>query len=285
MQADTITLQAINEQPAGTESAALIREVIEGSNLTFETPRIERRYGWQSGNLYDHVYYIGTHAESIASDLTVASKGFTTLGIDPWTSEASIRSEISGVADSHLRLYLVEDPRDQRGTKSTFAKSSYLEALEQFSSAMGTQAPPLATEHSSDTVDPFNIGSRLDEFRCLEDGWAAGIHSAENWGDDFGKSFSEDGLNWLETQFNLHYHRPSPRPYLYPTPDGGVQVEWSLGQFEVSLEICLSDHTAEWHSFDFSSGSSDTKCLNLDDTGAWNWVVQIIQSMVLRQSE
>ena len=182
MHADTITLQVVNEQPVGTESAQLVRKVNEGANLAAETHGFESHYGWQSGNFDEHVHYIRTHTDRIVGDLTAATRGYSTLGIENWTSDASLGFETVGAPAPHLRFYFVEDPRKHSGTANIFATNPYLKALEQLISDSRAQPPPLETEHHSKMVDPFNIGSRLDEFRCLEDGWASGIQGAEGWG-------------------------------------------------------------------------------------------------------
>lgn len=37
-----------------------------------------------------------------------------------------------------------------------------------------------------------------------------------------------------------------PTPYLYPTPEGGLQAEWSLGGSNMDLMVDLKAHRAEW---------------------------------------
>ena len=53
-----------------------------------------------------------------------------------------------------------------------------------------------------------------------------------------------------------------------------MQAEWSLGTNEVSLEINLASHIAEWHCFNAHTSLSSEQVLTLDDDAAWEWVIQ-----------
>ncbi len=118
----------------------------------------------------------------------------------------------------------------------------------------------------------LDIKRRLAELRDLEDGWADGMQNVRDWGSGFGKAPSHDGLDWLAAQFERFYPDDAPHPYLYPTPEGGVQAEWSLGDIESSLEIDIDAHTAEWFCTDLSTDFLEERVVNLDDPVDWQWV-------------
>lgn len=120
--------------------------------------------------------------------------------------------------------------------------------------------------------DPLNITRQLTELRDLKDGWADGTQNIRDWGSGFGKAPSHDGLDWLASKFERFYSSAAPRPYIYPTPEGGVQAEWSLGDIESSLEIDIDSHTAEWFRADLKADSSEDRTVNLDDPTDWQWV-------------
>ena len=120
--------------------------------------------------------------------------------------------------------------------------------------------------------DPLGIRARLQGFRELQDGWADGMQPASEWGQGFGKALDSAGLDWLIREFSFRYRITSPKPYLYPTPEGGVQVEWSLGSHEVSLKIDLHSHMAEWHWLDIDTDEDGAKHLNLDEDQSWTWL-------------
>ena len=129
------------------------------------------------------------------------------------------------------------------------------------------------------TLDPLDVPARLDELRNLKDGWADGMQYAGDWGNGYGKAPSHTGLNWLSDSFERHYPEDVPLPHTYPTPEGGVQMEWSLGSREVSVEVDLSTHRAEWRWLDISTHEEDERILNLDDARAWKMIASEVRRM------
>ena len=113
----------------------------------------------------------------------------------------------------------------------------------------------------------------------MQDGWADGMQSVENWGDGYGKAPDHAGLDWLADSFERHYPDDLPLPYTYPTPEGGVQMEWSLGPFEISLEINLDSHLAEWFWVEVHSDAEGEKTLNLNDANEWAWLANELQRL------
>ena len=118
----------------------------------------------------------------------------------------------------------------------------------------------------------LNIRARLDELRQLTDGWADGMQAAADWGSGYGKALSPAGLDWLAAGFARHYPDYAPLPFLYPTPEGGVQAEWSLGTQDISLEVNLATGQAWWHRLDLSTDNDAERDLTLDAAG-WQWLV------------
>ena len=118
-------------------------------------------------------------------------------------------------------------------------------------------------------VDSFDIPSRLNELRTLKDGWLEGK----------GKSPSLDGLDWLSAAFAQRYPADLVLPHIYPTAEGGVQAEWTLKPFDVSLEIDLGVHKGAWHSLNLQTGDEDSTVLDLNDGKSWIWVAAQIKQM------
>ncbi len=125
-----------------------------------------------------------------------------------------------------------------------------------------------AVEHIS-LLDPLDVPARLDEFRDMKDGWLEGE----------GVAPSMDGLDWLASTFDRHFPDDLPLPYLYPTPEGGVEAEWSLGSQSVIFEIDLATHRDDWLCFDKQSDCEDTRLLNLDTADSWAWLVTEIRRL------
>ncbi|MCY3770665.1 MAG: hypothetical protein OXG98_01380 [Gemmatimonadetes bacterium] len=118
-------------------------------------------------------------------------------------------------------------------------------------------------------LDPLDIHGRLDELRCLEDGWLDGD----------GKAPGSDELDWLAAGFDRHYPEDLPLPYLYPTTEGGVQAEWSLSDCEISLEVNLLARRAAWHQLDLETPVDNMRELDLDSENDWAWIASEIRSM------
>ncbi len=116
----------------------------------------------------------------------------------------------------------------------------------------------------------LDIPARLDEFRDMKDGWLEGEGVAPN----------PDGLDWLAATFDRHFPDDLPLPYLYPTPEGGVQAEWSLLANEISLAMDLVTRQGAWHRLDMNTNADEARKLNLDDVEGWTWVVAEIRKDV-----
>ena len=126
---------------------------------------------------------------------------------------------------------------------------------------------------------PLDVPARLDEFKELRDGWADGMQVASDWGNGYGKAPDHAGLDWLADTFERRYPDDAPLPYAYPTPEGGVQIEWSLGPYEASVEIDINDHSAEWFVVDLPADTSDERMLNLDIADDWAWFANEIRRL------
>lgn len=129
-------------------------------------------------------------------------------------------------------------------------------------------------------VVPLDVPAQLDELRKLMDGWADGIHHPSDWGSGYGKAPSHEGLNWLGDKLEREYPDDLPLPRVYPTPEGRVQMEWTIGKFDISLEVDLRDHTGYWHWVDLNDFDRDgEKELNLDDSDGWAWIATEIRRL------
>jgi len=111
-------------------------------------------------------------------------------------------------------------------------------------------------------LEALDIPARLEELHLLKAGWLEGE----------GESLSAEGLNWLSEAFGRRFSDELPLPYLYPTAEGGVQAEWTLGQFEVSLEIDLEEHAGRWHALDVATNDESARDLDLDADDDWEWI-------------
>jgi hypothetical protein len=118
-------------------------------------------------------------------------------------------------------------------------------------------------------LDPLDVPARLDEFRGLKDGWLDGDGMAPRRGE----------LDWLATNFDLYYPDDILLPHTYPTPKGGIEMEWSIGTQSVFLEIDLSARQADWLACDKESDEESTQKLDLNTGDSWTWLATEIRHL------
>ena len=123
-------------------------------------------------------------------------------------------------------------------------------------------------EHVS-ILDALDIPARLDELRFLKDGWLEGR----------GQAPSHEGLDWMLQAFGQYYPDDLQLPFLYPTEEGEIQVEWSHGPNEVTLEIDLGTHSGRWHALNMKTDGDESRTLTLDNAADWEWMVEQIRQM------
>ncbi len=177
--------------------------------------------------------------------------------------------------DSETFVFFTEYPQSStRANYSQFAATGLLEKhLEQ-------QWVRPRVEVTADAIG-LAVARRLEHFKGLEDGWADGMQPASEWGREFGLTPSHEGLDWLVVQFRTYYAYSLPQPRLYPTPEGGVQAEWSIGVNEASLEIDLGNHTAFWHNLNMRTDQDSDQVLNLDHASAWKCLCKELRLLEL----
>lgn len=115
----------------------------------------------------------------------------------------------------------------------------------------------------------LDVPAQLDKLRGMKNGWLDGD----------GVAPSHHGLDWLSRVFKKYYPDDAVPPHTYPAPDGGIDMEWSVAEREISLEINLEKHNGEWIWYDIGTGSSDERVLNLDKSSSWKWIADQICNM------
>lgn len=108
-------------------------------------------------------------------------------------------------------------------------------------------------------LDKLDIATRLEVLAQLQNGWLDGK----------GVALDKEGLEWLTGSFDFLYNSILPLPYLFPTPEGAVQAEWSFNEWEITLEINLENKNAEYQAVNVLTGSTVDKILNLAENDSW----------------
>ena len=109
-------------------------------------------------------------------------------------------------------------------------------------------------------LHPLDVPSQLYDLRRLKRGWFDGE----------GKSLSTRGLAWLSDSFERLYPNDLPPPYIYPTPEGEVEAEWSISPYEVSLTVDLRKHQGLWCVLNMSDDYGEIeRRYDLTEDGSW----------------
>ena len=99
--------------------------------------------------------------------------------------------------------------------------------------------------------------------------------------EDGAKPIDPEGLEWLRQSLLTRIAFDDvTMPYLYPTEEGNVQAEWTIGRFRADLEIRLDNHQALWGYSDLSSDYDDERELDLNLDSEWQWLSNILQQWV-----
>jgi hypothetical protein len=119
-----------------------------------------------------------------------------------------------------------------------------------------------------DSMPPINIADRMEKLENLSDGWLDGE----------GKALSKTGIQWFKDKFN-QFFKNAPTPKIYPTPEGGLSLEWQINRHDISLEINLDNYSAYWHSLNLDKKQSKDKDLELNKSEQWQWIIEQLKQI------
>lgn len=87
-------------------------------------------------------------------------------------------------------------------------------------------------------------------------------------------------LAWLRHALSRHINfTPATIPYVYPTDDLNVQLEWTIGRFRADLEVNLDTRRAIFGYSDLSSDDFDEEHeLDLNHPAAWRRLQDTLNS-------
>lgn len=126
-------------------------------------------------------------------------------------------------------------------------------------------------------LDPLDVTLRLESLSKLHDGWLDGTGLAPD----------KEQLKRLAAAFETRFDPELPLPYLYPTPEGGVQAEWSLneGAWSVTLEVALQDMEAEYQAMNLRTQQSEDQTFPLSTEDGWTALNQALGRLNSPSSE
>ena len=119
------------------------------------------------------------------------------------------------------------------------------------------------TQHL-EMLDPNDVSARCEELAQLRDGWLDGE----------GKAPTKGGLDAFKHAWNTADTENLSLPYLYPTPEGGIQMEWRVGAWEISAEVELDHLRAELLAVNTASSASRDGEADLSHPEGWSEMVR-----------
>lgn len=124
-------------------------------------------------------------------------------------------------------------------------------------------------------LETLDVAERIEELKKLGDGWLDGE----------GKRPPPDGLAWFALAFDNNFSERLLLPYLYPTIQGGLRAEWTIGDYEASLEINVNERNAEWHELNLHTDADSSRTLDLRKTVDWDWIVRRLEEIGGQRSD
>ena len=123
--------------------------------------------------------------------------------------------------------------------------------------------------HLPETLDvPYS----LELLKQLKDGWLDG---------DQGVAPNHSRLDWLGNIFIRYYPDYLTLPHTYPTPEGGIQMEWSFGNTYIEFEIDLTALKGEWFRYETSNDDKDFIIeVDLEKPDDWRKIVKDMEELV-----
>jgi hypothetical protein len=202
--------------------------------------------------------------------------------IQEWTDEMPLRGAI---CDANKRTNTFEivlpDGGHLQAPMSSQHRTTILEAYDEYEKGTRVLLQGIVKKDRQDRlksiesvdhislIDPLDVATRLEALAELEEGWLDGKGHAPD----------KTQLTWLSTAFDTLYDPTLPLPYLYPTAEGGIQAEWSLGDWEISLEIDLAGQVAEWQALNLNTQECREESLNLTKPEGWQALNQKLQAL------
>lgn len=119
-----------------------------------------------------------------------------------------------------------------------------------------------------EALDPLDVPARIEALRLLRDGWM----------DGYGIKPALIGLNWFTKLWTENWPDEVPLPHVYPTLAGGLQLEWSMPESSLALEVDLAAHKGELLISRTHDGEIlEELSLNLDNSSDWSLAAQSVQ--------
>lgn len=106
--------------------------------------------------------------------------------------------------------------------------------------------------------------------------WSALYSLKDGWLDGEGKAPDHQGLEWLGKCLDYAIPEDLPIGVVFPTPEGGVSIEWENKRFYITLEVYLPDKIGIWDELD-REGEHRSRTIDLTLPFEWEWIANSLR--------
>jgi hypothetical protein len=111
--------------------------------------------------------------------------------------------------------------------------------------------------------------ARMAELGRLEPGWY----------DGWGAAFHPPALAWLTSAVCEHFPA-TLTPLAFPMPEGGVSLDWKIGDHRPSLGIDLGARAGYFHDLNIVTNADQASVVDLDSPAGWRRVADTLREFV-----
>lgn len=220
----------------------------------------------------ERIEFVASHDSSVVYDTRVR-KALVLHTASEYRTEAQFRGSISELdAEKNTLTFKLINGRKVSGTYVKEVKEQAIAALGGYGEFLvlidgvvvrdqSDQIKTIEDISRIEFLDSLDVPARIEELALLQDGWFDGE----------GVAPSKDALVWFAHTWIAHWADNLPLPYLYPTPAGGLQAEWSLDTVSTLVEIDLANRDANLLVVRNDTGDIEHEdTLNLDVAEGWD---------------
>lgn len=208
--------------------------------------------------------------------------------VETWTEEATLRAKIyeANQAQDSFQFEL-SDGSSAKAPMDDKYRDTVLDALKGYRSGAFFLIQGVVQRDLSDRVkgfesiehitplDRLDTTLRLEQIASLKDGWLDGT----------GRAPAKDKLEWLATAFDTNFSSELPLPYLYPTAEGGIQAEWRLNDWSVTLDMDLDKKEGEYQALNLQNQTCTDMQIPLASDDGWEQLNQALKQLESHRAE
>lgn len=208
--------------------------------------------------------------------------------VEVWTEELALRAKIYEADQVHDSFeFELSDGTRAKAPLDDKYRDAVLDAMRGYHDNVFVLMQGVAQRDRSDRLkgfesiehitplDPLDVTLRLEQIAALKDGWLDGQ----------GHAPARDKLEWLADAFDSNFDADLPLPYLYPTPEGGVQAEWTVNDWAVTFEIDVNGQQGVYQALNLKDQTCTELQISLADSNGWSQLNQALKQLETPQAE